>query len=166
MKKLGLKGMRTLKTFHLIFIMMWTIGVVMMGLLYWRPAANSLEFLYNQQTADFVDYALVIPGATLAVVTGIIYGLKTNWGFFRYRWLTVKWIVGIAIIIIGTFGLHPVSLDIIAEAEPVANEAISFPTDYFGAKHVVVKAMSLVQAVGLLLLVAVSVFKPWNKKKS
>lgn len=32
------KGMKTLKFFHLIFIMMWTIGVVMMGLLYWRPS--------------------------------------------------------------------------------------------------------------------------------
>lgn len=165
MKKLGTRGTRTLKVFHLVFIMMWTVGVVVMGLLYWRPSVNSLQFLYNMQTADFVDNALVIPGAMLAVVTGIIYGLKTNWGFFKYRWLTVKWIVGIAIIIIGTFGLHPVSLEIIAQAQPVANEGISFPTDYFGTKQSVVNYMSLIQAVGLLSLVAVSVFKPWNKKK-
>lgn len=39
------KGMKTIKFFHLIFIMMWTVGVVMMGLLYWRPSTNSLEFL-------------------------------------------------------------------------------------------------------------------------
>lgn len=99
MKKLGVKGMRTLKTFHLVFIMIWTVGVVVMGLLYCRPSANSFQFLYNMQTADFVDNTLVIPGTMLAVVTGIIYGLKTNWGFFKNRWLTVKWIVGIAIII-------------------------------------------------------------------
>lgn len=165
MKKLGVKGMRTLKVFHLIFIMMWTIGVVVMGLLYWRPSVNSLQFLYNMQTADFVDNVLVIPGAMLAVITGIIYGLKTNWGFFKYHWLTVKWIVGIAIIIIGTFGLHPLSLEIIAQAQPVANETTCFPSDYFGTKQSVVNYMSLIQAIGLLLLVAVSVFKPWNNKK-
>lgn len=164
MKKLGVKGMKTLKVFHLVFIMMWTIGVLMMGLLYWRVSDNSLEFLYNQQTAQFIDYALVIPGAVLAVVTGVIYGLKTNWGFFKYRWLTVKWIVGIAIILIGTFGLHPLGLEIIAEAQPAANEAVCFPSDYFGAKRVVVNYMALIQAVGLIFLVVVSVFKPWNKK--
>lgn len=164
MKKLGITGMRTLKVFHLIFVMMWCMGVVMMGLLYWRPALNSLEFLYNQQTALFVDYVLVIPGAILTVLTGVIYGVKTNWGFFKYRWLTVKWIFGIAIILIGTFGLHPLALEIIDQAEPAANVAFCYPADYFGIKISIVNSMALIQAAALLFLVAVSVFKPWGKK--
>lgn len=159
------KGMKTLKVFHLLFIMMWTAGVFMMGLLYWRPSVNSLEFLYNQTTALFIDYTLVIPGAILAVVTGIIYGVKTKWGFFKYRWLTVKWIVGVAIILIGTFGLHPLALEIIAQATATANESISFPTDYFGSKLQIVNWMALLQVAGLFFLIWVSVFKPWNKKK-
>lgn len=166
MKILSPKGMKTLKVFHLIFIMMWTVGVLMMGLLYWRPSVNSLEFLYNQTTALLIDYALVIPGAVLAVVTGIIYGVKTKWGFFRHRWLTVKWIVGVVIIIIGTFGLHPLALEIIDKASLSANEAISFPTDYFGWKLPVISCMALIQAAGLLFLIWVSVFKPWNKKNT
>lgn len=157
--------MKRLKTFHLIFIMMWTVGVIMMGLLYWRRSVNSLEFLYNQTTALFIDYALVIPGAVLAVVTGIIYGLKTKWGFFKYRWLTVKWIVGVVIILVGTFGLHPLSLEIIDRASATANECISFPTDYFGSKLPIVSWMALLQGGGLLFLIWVSVFKPWNNKK-
>lgn len=52
----------------------------MMSLLYWRPSVNSLDFLYNQTTALFIDYLLVIPGAVLAVITVLIYGLKTKWG--------------------------------------------------------------------------------------
>lgn len=40
----------------------------------------------------FIDYAIVIPGAILAVATGIIYGIFTKWGFFKHRWITVKWI--------------------------------------------------------------------------
>lgn len=159
------KGMKTLKVFHLLFIMMWTAGVFMMGLLYWRPSVNSLEFLYNQTTALFIDYTLVIPGAILAVVTGIIYGVKTKWGFFKYRWLTVKWIVGVAIILIGTFGLHPLALEIIAQATATANEFVSFPTDYFGSKLQIVNWTALLQVAGLFFLIWVSVFKPWNKKK-
>lgn len=69
-------------------------------------------------------------------------------------------IVGIAIILIGTFGLHPLGLDIIAEAQPIATDTMYFPSDHFGAKRLIVSYMALVQAVGLRFLVAVSVFKP------
>lgn len=163
MKMLTPKGMKTLKFFHLIFIMMWTVGVVMMGLLYWRPSTNSLEFLYNQTTALFIDYALVIPGAILTVITGIIYGFKTKWGFFKHRWLLVKWIVGVSIILIGTFGLHPIALEIIEKSTPNASDAICFPTDYFGIKLDIINIMALLQSIGLLFLIWVSVIKPWKK---
>ncbi|MBD5189307.1 MAG: hypothetical protein HDS95_03410 [Bacteroidales bacterium] len=93
MKMLSPKGMKTLMVFHLFFIMTWTVGVLMMRLLVWRPSVSGLEFLYNEHTAMFIDYALVIPGAILPVITSVIYGLKTKWGFFKYRWLTVRWIV-------------------------------------------------------------------------
>lgn len=164
MKMFSQKRMKTLKVFHLIFIMMWTVGVLMMGLLYWRQSVNSLEFLYNQTTALFIDYVLVIPGAVLTVITGVMYGIKTKWGFFKYRWLTVKWIVGIAIVLIGTFGLHPLALEIINQASLTANESFSFPADYFGSKLSIVNYMALIQCAGLIFLIWVSVFKPWNKK--
>ena len=160
------KGMKTVKVFHLLFIMMWTVGVLVMGLLYWKPYAGSLDFLYNQSTALFIDYTLVIPGAILSVVTGIIYGIKTKWGFFKYRWLKIKWIVGIAIILIGTFGLHPQAVEIINQANAAVVGTIAFPTNYFGPKLPIVKWMALLQGIGLIFLIWVSVFKPWNKKKN
>ncbi len=46
-----------------------------------------------------IDNAIVIPGATLT----IIYGVWTNWGFFKQRWIIVKWIVSMLVIIVGTF---------------------------------------------------------------
>lgn len=165
MKMLTPKEMKTLKVFHLLFVMMWTIGLVAMALLLWRPSVSGLEFLYAQIAALYIDYTLVIPGAILTVVTGIIYGLKTKWGFFKHGWITVKWIIGIAIILIGTFWLHPLALAIIEEASPAACEAVCFPTDYFGAKLSIVNYMALVQSVALIFLVGVSVFKPWSKKK-
>lgn len=125
------KGMKALNFIHLILIMMWTIGVATMCLLYWKPVLSGVEFLYNQRTAMFIDYALVILGALLTVVTGIIYGVFTKWGFFKFKWLTVKWIVGILVILIGTFALHPLAESIIEQASPVANESVCFPVDYF-----------------------------------
>ena len=50
-----------------------------------------------------IDDIVVIPGAILTVVTGVIYGMFTNWGFFKHKWIIVKWILGITIIIVGIF---------------------------------------------------------------
>lgn len=164
MKTLSPKGVKTLKVFHVILIMMWTVGVVTMCLLYWKPTSSGLEYLHNQQTAMFIDYALVIPGAVLAVVTGVIYGIFTKWGFFKYRWITVKWIAGILVILIGTFGLHPLAEAIIEQAAPVANDSVCFPADYFGLKPQIVGYTAIAQGLMLVFLIVVSVFKPWNKK--
>ena len=164
MRTLSPKGMKILKVFHLILIMMWTIGVVTMCLFYWKPTSSGLEYLHNQQTAMFIDYALVIPGALLTVVTGIIYGIFTKWGFFKYRWITVKWIVGILVILIGTFGLHPLAESIIEQAAITANDYVCFPNDYFGSKPYIVRCTAVAQGLALVVLIVVSVFKPWNKK--
>lgn len=158
------KGVKALKVVHLILIMMWTIGVATMCLLYWKPVLSGVEFLYNQRTAMFIDYALVIPGALLTVVTGIIYGVFTKWGFFKFKWLTVKWIVGILVILIGTFALHPLAESIIEQASQVANESVCFPVDYFGVKLKVVEFTAVLQCLALIFLVILSVYKPWIKK--
>lgn len=38
-------------------------------------------------------------------MTGLIYGLFTNWFFFKHRWVTAKWILTILAIFSGTFML-------------------------------------------------------------
>ncbi|MDE5916062.1 MAG: hypothetical protein K2G71_05765 [Duncaniella sp.] len=164
MKTLSPKGMKTLKTVHLILIMMWTTGVATMCMLYWKPASSGLDFLYNQKYAMFIDYTLVIPGALLTVVTGIVYGTFTKWGFFKFRWLTVKWIVGILVILIGTFGLHPLAETIIEQASPIANGSVCIPADFFGSKPKIVGYTGILQALALVFLIVISVFKPWTKK--
>lgn len=166
MRMLTPKGMKVLKFIHLILTTMWTAGVAVMCLLYWKPTSSGLEFLYNQKTAMFIDYTLVIPGAILTVVTGLVYGIFTKWGFFKYRWLTIKWVVGVLVILIGTFWLHPLAQAVIEQATPTANDSVCFPTDYFGTSTKTIGATAILQALALIFLVAVSVFKPWTKKSA
>ena len=163
--KLSAQGMKLLKVFHLIFIMMWTIGVVVMSILNWKSESLFSKFIYNQEMSLFIDYVFVIPGAICAVITGIIYGIKTNWGFFKYKWITVKWILGILVIIIGTFILHPIALDILNNSEslPVENYYI-FLNDWH-PDIFTLQFMATLQAIALIFLIGVSVYKPWMKKK-
>lgn len=157
--------MKLLKVFHLIFIMMWTMGVVIMSIMYWKPASLLPTFIYHQQTGLFIDYIFVIPGAICTVITGIIYGLKTNWGFFKYKWLIVKWVTGISIIIIGTFILHPSAISLLSVSEQIPVH--DYP-DFLASNLTVIKwlqIMSGVQAAALIFLIVISVYKPWMKKK-
>ena len=163
--KLSAQGMKLLKVFHLIFIMMWTIGVVFMSILNWKSESLFPKFIYNQETSLFIDYVFVIPGAVCAVITGIIYGIKTNWGFFKYKWITVKWILGILVIIIGTFILHPIALDILYNTESLSEENYQFFLYDWRLDIVTLQIMATIQAVALIFLIVVSVYKPWMKKK-
>lgn len=107
MKKLSGNGVKILKTSHLILVMMWVVGVLAMGVIYFvRPQSGDELYTYFR-IMRLIDDVLVIPGAILTVITGFIYGILTNWGFFKYRWIIVKWILGIAIIVVGTFVLSP-----------------------------------------------------------
>ena len=163
--KLSAQGMKLLKVFHLIFIMMWTIGVDIMSILNWKSEAFLPKIIYNQEMSLFIDYVFVIPGAICAVITGIIYGIKTNWGFFKYKWITVKWVLGILVIIIGTFVLHPIALDILYNSEYLPEENYTtFLTDW-RPDIVTLQVLATIQAVALIFLIVVSVYKPWMKKK-
>ena len=163
--KLSAQGMKLLKVFHLIFIMMWTIGVVFMSILNWKSESLFSKFIYNQETSLFIDYVFVIPGAVCAVITGIIYGIKTNWGFFKYKWITVKWILGILVIIIGTFILHPIALEILYNTQSLPEENYKIFLNDWRLDIVTLQIMATIQAVALIFLIVVSVYKPWMKKK-
>jgi len=163
MKKLGSKGVKVLKTCHLLFVMMWVVGVMAMAVINLIDAQSGDELYMSLYISRFIDDVLVIPGAILTVITAIIYGISTNWGFFNHKWMTVKWIVSIIVIIVGTFYFSP-KLDRCLEIandtrdaalqnpELIANSQIST----FGA---------FIQAGILILLIIISVFKPWKKRQ-
>lgn len=52
-----------------------------------------------------VDLALVIPLAFAALGTGIVVSLTTKWGLLHYRWVLVKLVLTLAVIVWSTFGV-------------------------------------------------------------
>lgn len=163
MRKLNAKGMKLLKTFHLLFAMIWLVGVLAMGvinLLHSQSASELHTLIYVRR---YIDDILVIPGAIATLIIALIYGFNTNWGFFKHTWLTVKWILSLFVIIIGTFYFSPQldrSLEISAlpqltapeQSELTSNLTISLFGTFF-------------QATLLIIVVVVSVYKPWKRKK-
>lgn len=164
MKKLGAKGMKVLKTCHLIFAMMWVVGVMAMTTINLIEAKSGDELYMSLLISRFIDDVLVIPGATLTVITAIIYGVSSNWGFFKHRWITVKWIASVVVIIVGTFYFSP-KLDRCLEIADQTRDAALSNTELISNSQISLYG-SFVQAGILIILIVISVFKPWKKKKA
>jgi len=163
MKKIGAKGMKVLKTFHLVFVMMWVVGVMAMAVINLIKAQSGDELFMTFQISRIIDDVLVIPGAILTVITAIIYGTNTNWGFFKHTWITVKWIVSILVIIVGTFYFSP-KLDRCLEIAGLTRDA-AFDNPEVITNSQISLFGAFIQAGILVALVIISVFKPWKKKK-
>jgi len=113
------------------------------------------------QSIHHVDMAVVvIPGAIGCLLTGLAYSTLSNWGFFRQRWIIIKWIITISAIFFGTFFLGPwetammkisgeLGLASLADQEYLYNQRMNL---WFGT----------LQCLVLLLTVWISVFKPWR----
>ncbi len=164
MKKLSPKGTRLLKVFHLLFAMTWLASVLAMGVLTLLKPVSSGDSLYILKTANlWIDPVLTIPGAMCTLVTGIIYGAFTPWGFFKQPWITVKWIFSVLVILFGTFYSHPLSLHALELTEQ-SREAALGNIEVIGAMRTTLFS-SAINAVFLIALVVISVFKPWKRRK-
>ena len=95
-KMLSKNSKRLLDFVHLVFAGLWLGGfIILLGL--------SLMSTTGAADASFgpVSFAAVrgmikicIPALML---TGILYGLLTNWGFKKHGWVVVKWVLSTAI---------------------------------------------------------------------
>lgn len=162
MRKLSLDGIKRLKIFHLLFVMMWVVGVVAMAIIYFSFPASGDELYSTFYIMRLIDDVLVIPGAMLTIITAIIYGKYTNWGFFKHRWIIVKWILAITIIIVGTFVFSPWLDNCLEIANTKRDEALLDP--YILTYFPLISIFAAIQSAGLVFLVIISVLKPWKKK--
>ena len=157
MKKLQKNGLKILKIFHLLFAVMWIGGVLALVCLQLGAKPQTAEMMYISAISHLVvDKWFLIPGGIGIGLTGLIYGLFTNWGFFKYRWLTIKWVLTIALRILGV-GYMGVTIKANAiYAEQLLEGAAA---DLYWQNVYGVAAAGVVQLVGFLCIVIVSVLK-------
>lgn len=155
--------MKVLRTLHLIFVMLWTVGVIAMAILLLMNAQSGDELFMKYKAVRFIDDLIVIPTATITVLIGILYGIKSNWGFFKHKWITVKWIVSIIVIIVGTFYLSPM-LDANLEFSDAQRNLAMNNAEMISRENQIFYCGCISSTI-LILLIVISVFKPWKVKK-
>lgn len=164
MKKIGVTGRRWLVSFHILFSCIWIgAGICLVFMQYALHPSDGIGLYGIDSSMKFIDDYIIIPGALGCLLTGFLISLLTPWGFFRYRWVTVKWIITFAGIIFGTFWLGPWlnSLPPISFKEGI--DALS-NTEYIHAREMN-SFYAPFQVLTLIFAVFISVFKPWGKRK-
>lgn len=163
-KKLGLKGQKFLKIIHLLFACLW-IGAALslLTINFLMKPLNGGELLGFNLALEYIDYFVIIPGAMGCLITGLLYGIFTNWGFFKFRWLIVKWVFTVILILIGTFILGP-ALDNIIELSRTLGLGALQDTDFLYNKKINTY-VGVAQFLALVFLIVISVLKPWGKRK-
>ena len=163
MKKITGKSPKVLKIFHLLFAVMWTGGALCMIVLMLATSPQDSHELYMRSLAlKLIDDWVIIPGGTGITISGIIYGIWTNWGFFKHRWITVKWILVVFMMLSGTFLMGTWVNNNVYPVENISNYTLENSEFFSNVAQTVFWA--IIQITCLIAVVIISVFKPWKAK--
>ncbi|MTI84851.1 MAG: DUF2269 family protein [Firmicutes bacterium] len=165
MPKLSSGGQKALKSIHIFLVCAWIgAGVSMIVLGFAKEHITNGDELYAfNASIKFIDDFVVIPAAIGTLLTGLLFSWLTNWGFFKFNWIIVKWVATVAQILFGTFFLGPWvnGSTTIADAERL--QALQNQTYlYFSQMN---KYFGILQVSLLVVVVFISVFKPWGKSR-
>lgn len=144
--------------------MMWVVGVIAMGVVGFISPESGDELHMMLSVNRHIDDTLVIPGAMATVLTALIYGICTNWGFFKHTWIMVKWIASITVITVGTFYFNA-KMERCVEITALSRDAALTNPELVGNMQITLTG-TFFQAAVLVALVIISVFKPWKKKNA
>ncbi len=101
---LGTTGKQWLKGIHLTLSVIWLGAAISMNVLrsVWVPLGP--DDLYAVDHAIMlIDRSVVMPAAFGALITGLVESWLTTWGFFKYRWVTIKLIAVVAMMLYAPF---------------------------------------------------------------
>ncbi len=161
MKKLGIRGRQWLKSLHILVSVILVGGAACILVLRNISLSDSEHMHAFDYASLLLEQRIIIPTAIGALLTGFLESLLTNWGFIRYRWVIIKWIVLIAAILVGTAWLGPWADQMVQITEEQGATALGNPA-YLQTRflHTV---LFIIQTIALALLPFLSVIKPWMK---
>lgn len=163
MVRLGQRSQKWLKCIHVLLACLWVGGAATLFSMNFLTPPEDGPALYGiDYSRKFVDDFIIIPGAIGLLLTGVAYSLFTNWGWFKHRWVTVKWMVNFFGIILGTFWLGPWMNSLPAISRSKGVEALSDPL--YIHNFTMLRAWGAFLLATMLFALFVSIVRPWKRR--
>lgn len=164
MRKLGSPGLKILKMFHMLLVVLFLGGIVSsFALLMKLDLANFEDVYVTYKTFAVIADNVVKIGAQGTILLGALYGFFTKWGFIKHRWLAVKWILFIIQTFVGILvvdRLMVTNLTILETEKVLALDNPVFINNHYLRLYVI-----LVQIGLTLLALILSVLKPAGRSR-
>jgi uncharacterized membrane protein len=165
MQKIGIKGQKWLKSFHMLFVCLWVGGAVTLSSKQFFISPLDAGELYGIMAfMKYIDDWVIIPGAMGALITGLIYSIWTNWGWVKHRWVLIKWCICLYGVIFGTYPLGPWLNEMTSLSKMQGWAALANPVFMHNKKMLLL--FGTLQAATLIFAVLISALKPWGKSKN
>lgn len=165
MYQLKKNGLKWLKAVHLVAISGWLGGGMVLYLFTLLDQQIPIAYLGGLYwLADAVDMKLVVPCAMVTLLTGILYGSMTPWGFFRQKWLIVKWLLTAGVILSGSIMTHTYLRNLATFVSLHGNDVLA--NAQYAQMAGQNSLLSLLQLAMLIAAVVVSIWKPWRSTKN
>jgi hypothetical protein len=109
------------------------------------------------QAIEVVAVGPMIVTGALTLVSGIVLGLGTRWGLVRYRWVAVKLVLNVVLLVLVLVALRPGAAEVADAGRVLAagGEAEARTTDMMFPP--------IVSTIALSFAITLSVLKPWGR---
>ena len=162
MKKLGIRGRRWLKAFHVLFSMTWIgAGITTTIIPFVTGNTTSGAELYAYNKAIELGDLIIIPCAVLCVITGLLLCWQTPWGFFKYWSVVIPLVVWTVAIVLGIAFLGPWTEDLVRISKAEGLAALQ-NGEYLYALQMM-KIVGVVWISIIIFAAFVSVIRPWGR---
>lgn len=156
--------MRLLKILHLVLMVLFLGGILSsIALSLTTNLANFDVTYHTYKSLIIISDNIVRNGAVGTLLLGVVYGFFTTWGFFKHKWLTVKWIIFIVQTFLGIFMVDRLMVANMALLE--SEKAMALNNPVFLHNHFLRQYIVIAQIALTLFIVIISVIKPWRSKR-
>jgi hypothetical protein len=127
----------------------------------WTPIQGSDLYAVDHAIA-VIDNWVVVPAAWGSLLTGLFESWLTTWGFFKFRWVTLKWIATVAMMIYAP--LLMAGWDRTIESISRAEGLLALQNPVYLETRWLYTASGVTFIAILIVLSLISTLKPWSRQ--
>jgi len=160
---LGRQLQRVLKAIHVASAGVWLGGLVaiVVLLVVGNTRATGREQFGLDLGAHVVHDVALFWAFVATLVTGVAFATLTSWGTIRHHWITVKWLLAIALFVATLWFQNP-ALAILAGLSDAGTDTIG--NLRYADAHRTALGFAIGQLVVVIAIFLVSALKPWGQR--
>ena len=161
---LSTRAKNVLLSLHILLTTVWVGGLVAMLVLFYTRAGfrNGDELAVVDRTIFYIHEYVIVNVNFGFVFTGLCFSLFTRWGFVRFYWVILKWLMLFVFAAVITVLMIPAVNGMAARSDVLRSAALSDPA--YLAYSAQVAWIAWLELIGLAGVIVVSVFKPWGAR--